>query len=106
MNRRLEYTESQKADRAELEALAEEVKTLAQDGKATYEKISQIQVQNATITQQVGRVVSDIESEKRTRAETTRDLKEEMRRNKNELSQEIRALVAHGRRKEDKENRE
>lgn len=65
-DRRMERVETEKADRGEVDELRGDVKSLAEDVRKGNDATHQINVAIARLTEQMARVVSDIESEKGT----------------------------------------
>jgi hypothetical protein len=101
MRRRMETVELRKSEKDEVEELREEVRTLADDVKRGNDATHVINVSMARLIEQVARIVSDIESEKRTRAETSKALMEEIRRSEASIIARMTQVVTYGRRKGD-----
>ena len=92
--RRMVALEEKKADKAEVSELHDEVRRSIND-------TTQINVAIARLTEQMARVVADIESEKRTRADANKAILEQMLRMEKNLSERIQQSIGYGRRKGD-----
>lgn len=93
-SRRMVALETGKADRTDVDALEERVE---QSSNA----LNNINVELATLREQMHRVVSDIESEKRTRADANSRLLDEMRRMENAILTRFELMLSNSRRKGD-----
>jgi predicted nucleic acid-binding Zn-ribbon protein len=94
MRQRMSALERDKASRTDLEALRVEVRAVANTGHS-------IEVHIATIKEQMARVASDMESEKRTRSETNRGLVERLSNIEERIMHKIEDLQRYGRRRGD-----
>jgi hypothetical protein len=101
LRRRTEKNEHEKAERSEVDELRTELRMLADDSRKASNSTHQINVAIARLTEQIARVVSDIESEKRTRAESSKALLEEIRRSEATILQRLTQVATYGRRQGD-----
>ena len=101
MRRRVELVEARKAEHDEVDELRTELRSLAEDVKRGNDATHIINVSMARLIEQVARIVSDIESEKRTRAESSKALMDEIRRSETTIISRMTQVVTYGRRKGD-----
>jgi septal ring factor EnvC (AmiA/AmiB activator) len=94
MRQRMSALERDKASGADLEALRTEVRSVANTSHS-------IEVNIATIKEQMARVASDMESEKRTRSETNKGLVDRLNSLEDRIMRKIEDLQRYGRRRGD-----
>jgi septal ring factor EnvC (AmiA/AmiB activator) len=101
LERRMDNLEKDKANREEVDELRDELHLLSSDVRKSNDTSNQLNVAIARITEQMARVVSDIESEKRTRSDANKAIMAAIRETKEDIIKQVQANMAYGRRKSD-----
>jgi septal ring factor EnvC (AmiA/AmiB activator) len=101
MERRMDNVEKDKADRDEVDELRNELKLLSNAMRQSNDMAGQLNVAIARITEQMARVASDIESEKRTRSDANKEIMAAIRETKADIIRQVQQNMAYGRRKTD-----
>jgi translation initiation factor 2B subunit (eIF-2B alpha/beta/delta family) len=97
----MDNLEKDKANREEVDELRDELHLLSSDVRKSNDTSNQLNVAIARITEQMARVVSDIESEKRTRSDANKAIMAAIRETKEDIIKQVQANMAYGRRKSD-----
>jgi septal ring factor EnvC (AmiA/AmiB activator) len=101
MERRVNNVEKEKADKEEVDELRNELKLLSNAMRQSNDMAGQLNVAIARITEQMARVASDIESEKRTRSDANKEIMAAIRETKADIIRQVQQNMAYGRRKTD-----
>jgi septal ring factor EnvC (AmiA/AmiB activator) len=101
LERRMDNLEKDKANREDVDELRDELHLLSSDVRKSNDTSNQLNVAIARITEQMARVVSDIESEKRTRSDANKAIMAAIRETKEDIIKQVQANMAYGRRKSD-----
>ena len=98
---RVGMVETKKAEQAEVDELRTEIHALTEDIRKSNDSANRLDVAIARLTEQMARVVSDIESEKRTRSDANKEIMAAIRETKVDIIKQVQQNLAYGRRKGD-----